>query len=436
MQQTKGTATITGLSHDGRGIAHIEGKTTFISDALIGECVEFEYVKKRSRFDEAKMINLLKASEERATPDCDFFGICGGCSLQHMHTSAQVSFKQSVLMEQLQHIGRVKPEEVIPPTLAPTKHYRRKARLGVKYVDKKQKLLIGFREKDGRYLADIESCTVLHKSVGENIPLLREFIMQLHAFRHIPQLEVAVSDDVTALIIRHLVPLDDHDIACIEEFAHQHRYHIYLQPQGPQSAYLLYPKNIQERLRYYLQDYNLELLFHPTDFTQINAPINQKLIALAIDLLQPQPNENILDLFCGIGNFSLPLARLSAHVVGVEGSELMVGRGYENAAHNNITNIEFLCKNLAMTLHADDSSLKNNFDSILLDPPRTGAWDVMMQIPHWNPARVVYVSCNPATLARDVGYLCEHGYMLKKVGVLDMFPHTSHVESIALLLRA
>lgn len=428
------TATITGTSHDGRGIAHINGKTIFIEGALIGEEVEFEYIKKRSRFDEGKLTQLILASPDRVIPECDFFGICGGCSLQHMNASQQITLKQNILLEQLQHMGGVVPKEIMPPILSSRLGYRRKARLGVKYVFKKEKMLIGFREKNGRYLADIESCAVLHPSVGQKIPLLRSFIMELESYLHIPQIEVAVGENATALIIRHLVPLTTSDLSKIAEFAKYHNFHIYLQSGGPDTAALFYPNNIQPRLSYQLQDYGIELLFHPTDFAQVNSEVNQKLIHLAIELLAPQPTEIILDLFCGIGNFTLPLSRFCKHVIGVEGCELMVERGYENAAHNAIMNVEFICKNLADNNY-NDRWVDSEFQRILLDPPRTGAWEIVQRIPQWNAARVVYVSCNPATLARDSGYLCSHGYELLKVGVLDMFPHTSHVEAIALFAK-
>lgn len=429
-----GAGLITALSHDGRGITHINGKTTFVEGALIGEQVEFEYIKFKSRYDEAKVSRILQGVAGRQTPDCDFFNICGGCSLQHMDSQNQLQHKQAVLLEQLEHIGKVTPLELLPPMESPSIHYRRKARLGVRYVIKKEKLLIGFREKNGRYLADIEACSVLDPSIGQKIPELREFLLSLENFGEIPQLEIAVGDQQTAIIIRHLKPLSPSDLVKLTTFGQKQGYHIYLQPGGPDSVVLHYPADIEPRLSYHLHDHQIEMLFHPTDFTQVNANINNKLVSLAIELMAPTKNEKFLDLFCGIGNFTLPLAKYSQCVVGIEGSEEMVKRGYENAAHNNITNVEFACQNLAEPTY-NNKYLDQHFDGILLDPPRTGAFEIVQMLSKFNARRILYISCNPATLARDAGCLVQQGYTLAKVGVLDMFPHTSHVESIGLFVK-
>ncbi len=425
--------TINSLSHDGRGIGYLSGKATFVEGALKGEELEIEYLKRKASWDEAKIVNILSPAPGRKKPACDFFTICGGCSLQHMDNSSQIIHKESVLIEQLLHIGKVTPKEILPPVFANEYGYRRKARLGVRYVFKKEKLLIGFRERNGRYLADIEACSVLHPSIGQNIPLLRDFILSLEAYLHIPQLEVAVGGDSTAIIIRHMEPFNVKDQETMQKFATINNFQIYLQPKGPESAYLFYPQNTHPRLRYLLEDYQLEMLFHPTDFTQVNSEINKKLIQQAIALLKPNQDETLLDLFCGIGNFTLPCSRFYKKVVGVEGSQLMVERGYENALHNAITNVEFHCRNLAE--QNDSDSWMQNFDAILLDPPRIGAWEIIQKIPHSNTKKVLYISCNPATLSRDAAHLCQNGFMLDSVGVLDMFPHTSHVESIALFTR-
>lgn len=430
----KSVVTIQNLSHDGRGIAHLNGKTIFVAGALVGEEVEIEYIKRKNRWDEAKIANILTPVPGRNIPSCDHFGVCGGCSLQHMANGTQIHYKQSVLVEQLLHIGNVKPKEILPPVTASDYGYRRKARLGVRYVHKKEKLLIGFREKNGRYLADIESCSVLDQSIGKKIPILRDFLLSLKNYLQIPQLEIAVGDEQTAIIIRHLAPFSIDDLAIIKDFGRQHQYQIYLQPGSPQTASLLWPLEGRPRLNYKLVDQDIEMLFHPTDFTQVNHEINQKLVNLAIELLDPKKTEVILDLFCGIGNFTLPLARYCAKVVGIEGAQDMVQRGYENATHNNIDNVEFQCRNLAdYTSQAD--WLFKQFDAILLDPPRVGAWEIVQSIPATTAKKLIYVSCNPATLARDAGYLCQNGFELSRVGVLDMFPHTSHVESIALFHR-
>jgi 23S rRNA (uracil1939-C5)-methyltransferase len=304
----------------------------------------------------------------------------------------------------------------------------------VRYVFKKEKLLIGFREKNGRYLADINACSVLHPSIGQKIPLLRDFLLSLEGYLAIPQLEIAVGDDETAIIIRHMNPLSALDLERIVTFGLSQNYKIYLQPGAADSVHLVSPEAGSPMLHYSLPDHQIEMRFAPTDFTQINAQINVKMINLAIELLAPRLDEIMLDLFCGIGNFSLPLARYCKKVIGVEGSDLMVARGYQNAQHNGIENVEFHCRDLTTTQNNDD--WLQQCAGILLDPPRTGAWEVIQSLPKLAAlSRIVYVSCNPATLARDAGYLCQNGFKLVKVGVLDMFPHTSHVESIALFVR-
>lgn len=436
MIKSKQTAVaITGMSHDGRGIAHQNGKTIFIEGGLIGDEVEIEFIKRKNRFDEAKITQLVTAASNRITPACLHFTICGGCSLQHMNSESQILHKQSVLLEQLQHIGQVVPVKVLPAITAANYRYRTKARLGVRYVFKKSKLLIGFRERNGRYLADLESCVVLDPTIGTKIPLLRGFLMRLSNYQEIPQLEIAVGDDATAIIIRHLTPFSEQDLVTLQAFGAEHDFHLYLQPGGPQTAERLYPDGAEAlRLRYRLEEYGIEFLFHPTDFTQVNRSINHELVRLAIELLAPQPDDILLDLFCGIGNFTLPFARLCQKVLAVEGCEAMVARGNENAAHNNIHNVEFICQNLA-----DDNShptwLDSQITSIFIDPPRAGALEILQQLTKTTATRIVYVSCNPATLARDAGFLCEQGFALDSVGVLDMFPHTNHVESIALFTR-
>jgi 23S rRNA (uracil1939-C5)-methyltransferase len=424
--------TIERLSHDGRGIAHLAGKTIFVEGGLVGEAVEIDYLKRRPRWDEARTVLVHKAVPDRKVPACEFFTLCGGCSLQHMSGPHQILHKQEVLLEQLQHIGGIQPKKILLPITASAYGYRRKARLGVRYVMKKNKLLIGFREKNNRYLADIERCPVLDPRVGEKIPLIRDFLLKLKAHLHIPQLEIAVGDTQAAIILRHLIPFCHTDQKIIREFAQETGYSIYLQPGGPMTATPFYPAETA-RLSYRLDDYNMTLLFHPTDFIQVNNEINKKLIKMAITLLNPKPHEIMLDLFCGIGNFTLPLARFCKQARGVEGSESMVARGYENARHNNITNVEFYCQNLGENNYTN--SMLANATGILLDPARAGAWDVIQHLPHSSAERIVYVSCNPATLAKDAGYLCQHGFELALVGVLDMFPHTSHVESIALFNR-
>ena len=424
-------APIESLTHEGRGIARIDGKTVFVEGALAGERVRFQYTRKRSHLDEAKVLEVLEPSPLRVTPACRHFGVCGGCSLQHMDPQAQIEHKQAVLMELLQHFGQVQPREVIPPLQGQPYAYRRKARLGVKYVAKKGLVLVGFREKGSHFLTDITECPVLDVSVGKLIVPLREMITTLDAREQIPQIEVAVGDKHTALVFRHLVPLSEHDLNTLLDFARAHSLELYLQPKGNDSVHKIWPENGYERLSYRFDSFDVELLFHPMDFTQVNAGINRRMLPLALELLDPQEDERVLDLFCGLGNFTLPLARRAGHVIGVEGDEAMVVRGRENARHNGLTNIEFYGANLAGEFY-NEPWARQGFDKILVDPPRTGALEIIKHFPHFNARRIVYVSCNPATLARDAGELQKQGYTLVKAGVMDMFPHTAHVESIAL----
>lgn len=428
-------ADIESLTHEGRGIARIDGKTVFVEGALRGERVRFQYTRRKSQFDEAKVIEVLSAAPERVKPDCEHFGICGGCSLQHMDSRAQIEHKQAVLLELLQHFGGVQPEQVLPPLQAEIYGYRRKARLGVKYVAKKDSVLVGFREKASHFITDISGCSVLDPSVGKLIVPLRELITGLDAREQIPQIEVAVGDTGTALVFRHLEPLSDGDQAALVGFAKQHGIDLYLQPKGNDSVHKVWPEAGEDRLSYRFDDFDLELAFHPMDFTQVNAGINRRMLPLALELLAPESTDRVLDLFCGLGNFTLPLARRSGQVIGVEGDDAMVVRGRENAARNRLANIEFYGANLAGDFY-NEPWARQGFDKILVDPPRTGALEIIKHFPHFNANRIVYVSCNPATLARDAGELARQGYVLKKAGVMDMFPHTAHVESIALFERA
>jgi len=422
-------AHIESMTQDARGVAHLEGKAVFIDGGLPGEDVLFTYQTRRKRFDEGEVTEILHASSARVEPQCAHFGLCGGCSLQHMSSAAQIEAKQQVLLDSLKHIGKVQPETVLAPLTGPVWGYRRKARLGVKYVIKKQKLLIGFREKRSSLLADLNHCEVLHPSVGQLLPELRELISGLENYNHIPQIEVAIGDNATALLFRHLAALSQADLDKLSGFGQAHNLQIYLQPAGPESVSLLWPE--QATLSYHLPDYQVELFFLPTDFTQVNADINRRMIDHVLKILGPQSHERVLDLFCGIGNFTLPLARYAGHVVGVEGDEKLVRRACDNARHNNIANAEFHTADLSQDMQAA-SWAQQGFDKILLDPPRTGALEIIKQLAHFGASRIVYVSCNPATLARDAHELVYvHSYKLISAGVMDMFPHTTHVESIA-----
>jgi 23S rRNA (uracil1939-C5)-methyltransferase len=424
---------IESLSHDGRGVGRIEGKAVFVDGALPGERVRARVVEKHRKHDEAVVEGVLDASPLRIVPRCAHAGVCGGCSLQHLAPEAQIDAKQQVLLDNLAHIGKVSPQELLPPLHGPHWGYRTKARLGAKFVRKLQRGLVGFREKHKPYLAELTRCEVLHPSVGARITELAELLGALDARERIPQIEVAVGDNATALVFRNLDALSERDATLLYGYGESTGLHIYLQPAGPGSVTLLWPA--QSTLSYRLLAYDLELNFLPTDFTQVNRDINGAMIDLTLELMDLQATDRVLDLFCGLGNFTLPLARHCAQVVGVEGEPGLVRRARDNAVHNAIANAEFHVANLA-----EDVSiypwLKQRFDKLLLDPPRSGAMELIPSIARLNVRRIVYVSCNPSSLARDAGLLVhEHGYRLVKAGVMDMFPHTAHVESIALFER-
>lgn len=421
---------IDSLAHDGRGIGRINGKAVFVDGALLGEKVIMRYTQCHGKFDEARAIEVLESSPDRVEPRCSAAAVCGGCSLQHMSSSAQIAMKQNILLDQLRHFGDLQPLELLPPMTGPEFGYRRKARLGAKYVEKKGRALVGFREKSSAFLAEIEQCHVLVPEVGLAFPEFRQLIESLQQRLQIPQIEVAQGDDATALVVRHMQPLPPADLETLVQFCQQRQFHLYLQPAGPDSIHKVWPADNDLRLHYKLEDFGLTLQFHPTDFTQVNPVINRQMVKQAIEFLDPQPGERILDLFCGLGNFTLPLATKSAQVVGVEGDEAMVVRGRENAAANHLTNVEFFGADLTKPFEGQPWA-HGGFDKILIDPPRSGALEIVSKMTVFRPKRIVYVSCNPATLARDAGELKKQGYQLLKAGVMDMFPHTTHVESIA-----
>ena len=351
-----------------------------------------------------------------------------------MQHDFQIEHKQSVLMEQLTHIGKVKPKSVIPPLTGPIWGYRRKARLGVKYVDKKERLLVGFREKYSPFVADMNSCEVLHPSVGTLIEPLQCLITELSLIKQIPQIEVAIGDEVTALIFRHLADFNDEDLIKLKAFAEQYNVDIYLQSGGLDSVVPLVNTN-PSQLSYALTEFDVTLNFLPTDFTQVNLEINRAMVPRALELLEVNSEDNVLDLFCGIGNFTLPLARKAASVLGIDGEHGLVERAKQNAALNNINNVEFRAIDLAKDDLSEDF-LKSGFNKLLLDPARNGAQEVIEKMNLKTIDRIVYISCNPSTLARDAGILVnDKGFKLEQAGVMDMFPHTTHVESIAVFSR-
>ena len=426
-------ACVESLSHDGRGVARVDGKVIFIDGALPGERVLFQYTARRRSNDEGRVVEVLEVSRDRVIPRCPWFDRCGGCSLQHLAPDAQIVAKQRMLVEQLRRIGGVEAAEIMPPLIGPRWGYRHKARLGVRYVQAKERVLVGFREKRSGFIVDMDRCDVLHPGVGMRIGEIATLIHSLQAYRRIPQIEVAVGDEVAALVFRHLDPLVERDCARLRAFGEQTGLHIYLQPEGPDSIFLLWPETSE--LVYRLPEFQLEFCFLPTDFTQVNSELNRLMVCRAVELLEPRTDERVLDLFCGIGNFSLPLARRAGEVVGVEGEAGLVQRAQENAARNGIENVSFRVADLAR----EDIAMEwreEGFDKILLDPPRSGALEILPRLRAFGAVRIVYVSCNPATLARDAGELVHrHGYRLLSAGVMDMFPHTAHVESIALFER-
>ena len=425
---------IESLSHEGRGVAHVEGKVVFIDFALPGETVEFKYTRQSKSFDEGKAIKVIKASADRVEPICEHFGVCGGCSMQHQNHEAQITSKQAALMEMFEHMAQTKPQNILEPLRGPIKHYRQKARLGVKYVAKKGKVLVGFREKGNAFLADLHSCPVLHESVGNRITALSELIMAMDAKESIPQIEVAIDDTKTALVFRHLEPLSDSDKAALTQFAQTHELQIMLQSGGPDTVVALWPEN-PAPLSYRLNEQDVTIEFQPNDFTQVNSEINQSMVSRALSMLELSKEDKVLDLFCGLGNFTLAMAKQCAEVVGVEGAQTMVVKARENAEKNNIDNTQFFAADLSADI-SDEPWLQHKYDKILLDPPRSGAMEMLKYIGKLDAKRIVYVSCNPATLARDTQTLVnEYGYALVDAGVMDMFPHTAHVESIALFTK-
>ena len=426
--------TVESMTHDGRGVAHVEGKAVFIDGALPGEELSFLYTGKSRKHDEGKLCELFRASDQRVEPKCAHFEICGGCSLQHQHPAGQILAKQQTLLDNLERIGKVTPERVLDALTGPTWGYRNKARLGVKYVRKKGRVLVGFREKRKPFLADIRRCEVLHPSVGERLDELAEMIQGMQARERIAQIEVAVGELDTVLVFRNLDPLSDGDVQLLKDYAEQTVLHVWLQPGGPDTVAPLWPEDSQ--LSYHLQDHDIEMQFQPTDFTQVNVDINRAMIRQALELLELDSDSKVLDLFCGLGNFTLPLARHAGRVTGVEGDIGLVQRARENAVRNDVTNVEYHAVDLTLD-PAGQSWMQQKYDRILLDPPRSGAQEMMPHIAALGAERIVYVSCHPGSLARDAGLLVrEHGYRLVAAGVMDMFPHTAHVESMAVFEKS
>jgi 23S rRNA (uracil1939-C5)-methyltransferase len=424
--------TIEGLSHEGRGISHHNGKIVFVFAALPGERVKIQINKTTKKFSEASVIEVIQASEHRIQPHCPHFSMCGGCSMQHISSDYQIALKQASILEMMEHAG-VKIDEVIAPITSHPWGYRRKARLGVKYVIKKERLLIGFRERNKPYLADMQSCQILIEEVGQHLQDLMQLISTLDAKQSIAQIEVAADDEHCALVIRHLNPLSDSDIQELTRFAQASGFWIQLQPQGPDSITTLYPE--QQSLAFKpLADSTIRIDFRPSDFTQVNTEVNQQMVRQALDFLDVQPDDTVLDLFCGLGNFTLPVAQLAAQVTGVEGDQLMVSRARANALQNDIKNTEYYVADLTR-VDAQWAWLKKSYNKILLDPPRSGAFEIIQRIASLNPSIIVYVSCQPSSLVRDAKVLQQSGYRLTHLGLMDMFPQTAHIESMAVFKK-
>ena len=427
------TAEVIDLAQDGRGVARIDGKTVFIDSALPGESVSLRRFKRRAQFDEAVLAQVLRASPDRVEPRCVHFGLCGGCTLQHLAPAAQLQAKQSQLLETLQRIGGVRPQQVLDPIQGPAWGYRRRARLGVKYVHKKQRVLAGFRERSSPYLADLQTCEVLTPELRTLPTQLAELVGALELREQIPQVEVAVGDDQTALVFRVLAEPGESDRDKLQQFGTRLNVQIFLQTGGLATVRPLTPPALP--LRYRVSSAAVDIEFKPTDFIQVNSVVNSAMVDQALRLLEAEPSDRVLELFCGLGNFTLPLARHCGTVVGVEGDADLLVRAAANAGANHLKNVEFFVQNLFEpgTFGSWDA---RPYDRVLLDPPRAGAQEVMERMSRWGPKRVVYISCHPGSLARDARILTQtQNFELLAAGVMDMFAHTTHVESIAVFGR-
>ncbi len=446
---------IESMDLDAQGIAHkSDGKVVFVEGALPFEKVSANIFRKKNNWEQGTLNEIFHESSQRVTPGCDYFGMhsgsCGGCKMQHLNMSSQVAVKQRVLEDNLWHIGKVRPDQILRPLQGPDWGYRFRARLSVRYVTKKSKVLIGFHERKSRYVADIESCLVLPPHVSQMLLPLRKLIEGMDARDHCPQIELACGDQITALILRHLVPLSSSDLLLLSEFAREFKVQWWLQAKGPESVTLLNSENHQQtdELSYGLPDFGLTMKFRPTDFTQVNPKINQIMVARAIQSLDIQPTDVVIDWFCGLGNFTLPIATLAKSVTGVEGSQSLLDWAERNGRDNfskfnpSQENFKFIERNL-FEMTPEDLLGFGVADKWLIDPPREGALALVKSLAHLSsiatretpiqlPAKIVYISCNPATLARDAEILVHHaGYQCLSAGMLNMFPHTAHVESMA-----
>jgi 23S rRNA (uracil1939-C5)-methyltransferase len=430
-----GTLQVESLDQEGRGVARRDGKAVFIEGALPGETVTCSVYQKKPTYEIATLTRVIEESASRVAPRCPHFGNCGGCSLQHFDARAQVAVKQRVLEDSLWHIGRVRPEQVLPAIYGPAWGYRHRARLTVRYVPKKGGALVGFHEKRSSYVADMDSCEVLPPRMSALIRPLRELVGALSIRSRLPQIEVALGAEADVLVFRILDPLLPPDMDLLRQFADRHGVRLFLQPGGPETAAPMSPAD-EAGLHYVLPEFDLRIGFLPTDFTQVNHAVNRVLVRRALSLLAPQAGERVADLFCGVGNFALAIARSGATVTGVEGSAELVRRAGANAELNGLAASASFVERDLYRGGADPLAGLGRFDRMLLDPPRDGAMGVVKALPDDGPRRIVYVSCNPGTLARDAAVLTQsRGYVLSAAGVVNMFPHTAHVESIAVFDR-
>ena len=427
------TVSVTGVDHQGRGIATgDDGKTIFVHGGLPGEKVELLRRRRHRRFDEAQLLQVLSPSSQRVQPKCQAFDKCGGCALQHLSSKTQLEQKQQQLMDGFQRLAQVEPASILPPLLGPAWAYRRRGRLAVRYVDKKERVLVGFRERSNHYVADIERCEILAANVGGLFGPLAKMIAEMSIRRRLPQIEVAVADNGVALVFRVLDPPSQNDLAALREFGKNHDVFVLLQPGGLDS---IVPLDEMPTLYYRIPDFDLKFEFGPADFIQINAEINQAMIRQALELVQLQGHERVLDLFCGLGNFSLPFSKHASLVVGIEGSDGLVTQARHNAQINGCKNVDFHTADLFQDVRQLPWA-KEAYDVVILDPPRAGAKEVLECISQLSPSQILYVSCHPGTLARDAKELVHVlGFELVTAGVIDMFPHTAHVESMALFRR-
>jgi 23S rRNA (uracil1939-C5)-methyltransferase len=429
------TANIHAVTHDGKGIASLDGKKAFVAGALAGETVRFIRRKSRRNYDECELLDVLEPSPDRIEARCEAFGRCGGCALQHVTPQVQRSIKQQALRDNLERIGRVEPDRWLVPMTGPDWHYRRRARLAVKHVPAKGRTLVGFRERHAPFITDMHRCEVLAEPLDGMMDALSDLIGRLSIRARLPQIEVAAADNDLALVFRVLDAPTAEDTAALTEFAAAEGLRIYLQPGGLDSIELLHPAQA-EPLYYSLPAFDVRIVFEPVDFVQVNRDINERMVSFAVEQLQVEPNDRVLDLFCGIGNFSLPLARQAGSVLGVEGEASLVARAGENAKRNGLANVEFRVADLGK-IDGSEPWIKSGWDRLLLDPARSGAAEVVSRMPLFGPKRIVYVSCHPGTFARDAGALVhEQGYRLESAGIIDMFPHTAHVESVGIFTQS